>query len=106
MSSLLDEREESIIAICPSDSNLNIFPNNSPSSFTVQFQKPLIFKTPKKCCLFDIILPPCVNHLKRTTIKLVYYRSHHADFQKLNLNEYSWNFDEHVLETVEYNGNF
>ena len=58
--------------ILPSDSNLNIYPDNLPSQFTVEFQSPIQFNTPQQCALFDISLPALMPQLKSSKVKIVY----------------------------------
>lgn len=84
------ELNDDFFAILPSDSNLDIFPQNKPSKYCVQFRKSLDFEREQVCCLYDIILPPFTPSLKKTVIKYVYAKNHYASGSE-------WNLDDHVL---------
>ena len=64
--------ENKQFVILPSDSNLNIYPQNSASKFTVEFQSPIQFEQIQQCALFDISLPALVPGSKSCKVRIAF----------------------------------
>lgn len=77
----------------PSDSNLDIFPDNSPSKFTVEFESPLQFERIQQCALFDISLPALKPKSKSSIIKIAFCPRGYSSASSKSV----WNFSENII---------
>ncbi len=87
-------KEDNFFIVLPSDSNLDLYPQNTISDFIVQFPRTLTFEKPMECAISDIILPEPTIKIENLQIALVYCNIKYE-------REQVWNFDDHILLTIE-----
>lgn len=90
-----NEIEDNFYMILPSDSNLDINPENSSKSFTVQLEKTLILKDQYVCSLVDFILPESKIYFRDFKFYLVCAPLYFEEETEI------WDFNNKILRTYE-----
>lgn len=91
---------QNFYVILPSNSSLDIYPENCANKYTVEFTNAIELSLSKQCALFDIIFPTSYSKSKKYNAQVVYCRTNYAGGQTLYM--YHWSFKSHLIIDFEF----